>query len=77
MTVIASFRIHTPRGAGSRMLVDKEGLVCGTIGGGAVEYKAHGHCEGGPGEKVLLYPMDSHADPAIRWRTSAWSAAGM
>ena len=41
VTVIASSG-STPRGAGSRMLVDKEGLVCGTIGGGAVEYKAMG-----------------------------------
>ena len=41
VTVIASSG-STPRGAGSRMLVDKDGLVCGTIGGGAVEYKAMG-----------------------------------
>ena len=30
----------TPRGAGSRMLVNKNGRVTGTIGGGAVEYRA-------------------------------------
>ena len=30
----------TPRGAGARMLVDAQGYVCGTIGGGAVEYRA-------------------------------------
>lgn len=30
----------TPRGTGARMLVAKEGRVCGTIGGGAVEYRA-------------------------------------
>lgn len=30
----------TPRGAGSRMLVSKNGRVTGTIGGGAVEYRA-------------------------------------
>ena len=30
----------TPRGAGARMLVAKEGRLCGTIGGGAVEYRS-------------------------------------
>ena len=30
----------TPRGAGARMLVGKDGRICGTIGGGAVEYRA-------------------------------------
>ena len=29
----------TPRGAGARMLVSKQGLISGTIGGGAVEYQ--------------------------------------
>ena len=36
VTVIASSGA-TPRGAGSRMLGGKEGRICGTIGGGAVE----------------------------------------
>ena len=35
VTVIASSGA-TPRGAGARMLVGKEGRLCGTIGGGAV-----------------------------------------
>lgn len=30
----------TPRGAGARMLVSRNGRLCGTIGGGAVEYRA-------------------------------------
>ena len=30
----------TPRGAGARMLVGKSGRLCGTIGGGAVEYRS-------------------------------------
>ena len=30
----------TPRGAGARMLVGREGRICGTIGGGAVEYRS-------------------------------------
>ena len=29
----------TPRGTGARMLVGKTGRICGTIGGGAVEYR--------------------------------------
>ena len=39
VTVIASSGA-TPRGAGARMLVGKQGRVCGTIGGGAVEYRS-------------------------------------
>ena len=39
VTVIASSGA-TPRGAGARMLVCKEGRICGTIGGGAVEYRS-------------------------------------
>lgn len=38
-TIIASSG-STPRGIGARMLVNKNGLIYGTIGGGAVEYKA-------------------------------------
>lgn len=30
----------TPRGAGARMLVNENGRLCGTIGGGAVEHRA-------------------------------------
>ncbi len=30
----------TPRGAGARMLVAKDGRACGTIGGGAVEHRS-------------------------------------
>ena len=39
VTVIASSG-STPRGAGARMLVGKNGRLYGTIGGGAIEYKA-------------------------------------
>ena len=39
VTVVASSGA-TPRGAGARMLVAAAGRVCGTIGGGAVEYRA-------------------------------------
>ena len=39
VTVIASSGA-TPRGAGARMLVGKEGRICGSIGGGAVEYRS-------------------------------------
>lgn len=30
----------TPRGAGARMLVGRQGRICGTIGGGPVEYRS-------------------------------------
>ena len=39
VTVIASSGA-TPRGAGARMLMHKSGRLCGTIGGGAVEYRS-------------------------------------
>ena len=39
VTVVASSGA-TPRGAGARMLVGAEGRICGTIGGGAVEYRS-------------------------------------
>ncbi|NCB52029.1 MAG: XdhC/CoxI family protein [Clostridia bacterium] len=39
VTVVASSGA-TPRGAGARMLVGKNGRLCGTIGGGAVEYRS-------------------------------------
>ena len=39
VTVIASSGA-TPRGAGARMLVSRAGRICGTIGGGAVEYRS-------------------------------------
>ncbi len=39
VTVIASSG-STPRGAGARMLVSKNGRLYGTIGGGIIEYKA-------------------------------------
>lgn len=39
VTVIASSGA-TPRGAGARMLIGREGRLYGTIGGGAVEYRS-------------------------------------
>ena len=39
VTVVASSG-STPRGAGSRMLISAAGRICGTIGGGAVEYRS-------------------------------------
>lgn len=39
VTVVASSGA-TPRGAGARMLVGKDGRLYGTIGGGAVEYRS-------------------------------------
>ena len=39
VTVVASSGA-TPRGAGARMLVGRDGRLYGTIGGGAVEYRS-------------------------------------
>ncbi len=39
VTIVASDGA-TPRGAGARMLVGSEGRICGTIGGGSVEFRS-------------------------------------
>lgn len=39
VTVVASSGA-APRGAGARMLVGREGRICGTVGGGAVEFRS-------------------------------------
>ncbi len=39
VTVVASSG-STPRGSGARMLIGKEGRICGTIGGGMVEHRS-------------------------------------
>lgn len=40
MVTIIDKQGSAPRGTGSRMLVGKDEILCGTIGGGAVEYEA-------------------------------------
>ena len=40
MVTVTAATGATPRGAGARMLVNHQGRLCGTIGGGAVEYRA-------------------------------------
>lgn len=40
MVTVTAASGATPRGAGARMLVNETGRLCGTIGGGAVEYRA-------------------------------------
>lgn len=40
LATIIGKRGSAPRGTGSRMLVGREGILCGTIGGGVVEYEA-------------------------------------
>ena len=40
MVTVTASSGATPRGAGARMLVGKNGRICGTIGGGAVEYRS-------------------------------------
>ena len=40
MVTVTASSGATPRGAGARMLVGRNGRICGTIGGGAVEYRS-------------------------------------
>ena len=40
MVTVTASSGATPRGAGARMLVGKSGRICGTIGGGTVEYRS-------------------------------------
>lgn len=49
VTVIASSGA-VPRGAGAHMLVGRQGRICGTIGGGAVEYRS---------EQIALQVLES------------------
>lgn len=50
VTVIASSGA-VPRGVGARMLVGKEGHICGTVGGGAVEYQS---------EQIAMKAIQNH-----------------
>jgi xanthine dehydrogenase accessory factor len=52
-TIVAEIG-SSPRSAGSHMLVNQKGRVCGTIGGGMVEYKAVQYAQG------LLERRQSH-----------------
>ena len=40
LVTVAESEGSTPRDAGSQMLVSQDGLVCGTVGGGAMEARA-------------------------------------
>lgn len=40
MVTVIDKQGSAPRGVGSRMLVGSDGIICGTIGGGMVEYEA-------------------------------------
>ena len=65
----------TPRGRGAQMLVGQAGLLCGTIGGGAVEGQTIEL-----GKKLCrsaAAPSTSTGSTGTRWRISAWSAAAM
>ncbi len=63
VTVVASSG-STPRGAGARMLITKKGHICGTIGGGAVEYRSEQiaaevlESKGSRNEHFRLHPND-------------------
>ncbi len=46
-----------PRGAGSQMLVGAEGLLSGTIGGGAVESAVHSAGRGAAGRSARGRPV--------------------
>lgn len=57
----------TPRGAGARMLCDRRGRVCGTVGGGVVEYQcirqsAEALAKGIP--QLQTYELDASAGGA-------------
>ena len=54
LVTIMESKGSTPRHAGSQMLVDENGLACGTIGGGAVEAHAIKEARGMLGENLSL-----------------------
>lgn len=53
VTVVGS-KGSTPRNAGSQMLVSEAGLICGTIGGGAIEGHAIAKARTMVGEDTLF-----------------------
>lgn len=63
VTVVASSG-STPRGAGARMLITDEGHICGTIGGGAIEYRSEDiaksvlRSKGSKSEHFRLHPNE-------------------
>ena len=52
MLTIARKSGSSPRGAGSKMFLDREGNLYGTIGGGSVEFQALCHAEKRNAEKI-------------------------
>ena len=67
LVTIAGGKGSAPRHAGSQMLVDAEGLACGTIGGGALE--AHAIAQA----RALLGSGHGRFEQ-LTW---AWRAAGV
>ena len=75
VTVVASSGA-TPRGAGARMLVGREGRIYGTIGGGAVEYRTESARQSSaqtvPVPKVSTSTMTGSATPmayaSVTWQ---------
>lgn len=57
-----------PRGVGSKMLVGKDGILCGTIGGGVIEYKAVQKAQGLVGEDTCMmehYQLNTDSAAAL------------
>ena len=63
-----------PRGRGSQMLVDGDGLLAGTIGGGAVEGRSIEIAREMLRDGKTAIPTFSACKRMARW---AWSAAAM
>lgn len=72
MVTIIDKRGSAPRGTGSRMLVNENGIFCGTIGGGMVEYEA-----GRKARAMALKEIEAEPIQTVSYQVNNQSAAAL
>lgn len=61
MTIISKSG-SSPRGTGSKMFLDRDGISYGSIGGGNVEYQASLHAPAASDTEVVKYNLSSQGE---------------
>lgn len=72
MVTIINKQGSAPRGTGSRMLVDKNGIFSGTIGGGVIEYEA-----GRKARALALEETETEPIQTVNYQVNSQSAAAL
>lgn len=72
MVTIIDKRGSAPRGTGSRMLVNRDGISCGTIGGGMIEYEA-----GRKARAMVLGETETEPIQTVSYQVNNRSAAAL